>query len=121
MAQPSSHSHNLSWSIYSFLTETPTYILCGILLVGVAFLLSGVYVFLHYIAPKPRPVLLSEKTYVTSTPNGTSAPKRLPCWYDRWLAERRLSEANRAQPPPGSEVPDEFTVPDTGEIGRAHV
>ncbi|KYK59202.1 dolichyl-phosphate beta-glucosyltransferase [Drechmeria coniospora] len=55
--------------------------------------LLSLYLLLRVIAPKPRPAFPSEKTYVTSSPSGTpTAPRQLPCWYDRWLAERRLDE-----------------------------
>ncbi|KAF4592536.1 dolichyl-phosphate beta-glucosyltransferase [Ophiocordyceps camponoti-floridani] len=54
--------------------------------------LFGLFLVLHLVAPKPRPVGSSEKSYVTSTPDGT-VTRRLPCWYDRWLAERRLDES----------------------------
>ena len=48
-------------------------------------------------APKPRGVILSEKTYITSKPDGTATSTRqLPCWYDRWLVERRLQRKRGA-------------------------
>lgn len=38
-------------------------------------------------------MLPSEKTYITTSANGkVSGPHQLPCWYDRWLAERRIAE-----------------------------
>lgn len=53
---------------------------------------------MHLIAPKPRPALQSEKTYITSSPSGRpSGPHQLPCWYDRWIAERRLSEKSSSE------------------------
>lgn len=122
MAQPWSHSQHLFWSLYSFLTESPLYILCLVSIALVVSAVFAVYILLHLLAPKPRPVLPSEKTYITTNPDGTvSAPRRLPCWYDRWIAERHLSETNRNQPPPGSDLPDGFDGPDTGAIEAAQV
>jgi dolichyl-phosphate beta-glucosyltransferase len=50
-------------------------------------------------------VLSSEKKYVTSqsTSRKPSTPRELPCWYDRWLAERQASEAaeDDTSPTPG--------------------
>uniref|UniRef100_A0A8H7NND5 Glycosyltransferase 2-like domain-containing protein n=1 Tax=Bionectria ochroleuca TaxID=29856 RepID=A0A8H7NND5_BIOOC len=63
------------------------------------------FIFLHIVAPKPRAVLSSEKKYVTSqsTSRKPSTPRELPCWYDRWLAERQASEAaeDDTSPTPG--------------------
>ncbi|KOS18058.1 Dolichyl-phosphate beta-glucosyltransferase [Escovopsis weberi] len=65
-----------------------------LLVLFVALALAGLlslFALLHFVAPKPRPVVPSEKTYVTSSPAGSpTSPRPLPCWYDRWLAERRL-------------------------------
>ena len=56
-----------------------------------------------------------EKTYLTTNPDGTtSAPRQLPCWYDRWLADRHLSESQ-------TDGPDGFPTPDTGAIERSGV
>lgn len=78
------------------------------------------YVVLHLIAPKPRLPFPSEKTYITTNPDGTtSSPRPLPCWYDRWLAERHLTSDH--QPIPGSDIPDGYPVPDTGAIEPAEV
>lgn len=71
---------------------------------------------LHLIAPKPRAAFPSEKTYITSSPDATpTAPRPLPCWYDRWLAERRLSEKHAdasadALPDAGSIDPAELRL-----------
>lgn len=44
----------------------------------------------YVLAPTPRPPLPSEKTYITSAPDGsTTAARPLPCWYDEWLAHRK--------------------------------
>ncbi|KAL1892224.1 dolichyl-phosphate beta-glucosyltransferase [Sporothrix stenoceras] len=60
------------------------------------------YLLLCYIAPKPRQPFASEKTYQTSAPpsgnnkEATIVSRQLPCWYDKWLAERHLAEAEAA-------------------------
>lgn len=73
------------------------------------------FVLLHLVAPKPRAVLPSEKTYITSSPSSrATAPRPLPCWYDRWLAERRISE-EKLKP---SEA---YPTPDAGAIEPAEV
>lgn len=70
---------------------------------------------MHLVAPKPRPVHGSEKQYITSDPiTGRSRPKPLPCWYDRWLAERQISEQH-VQPA------EAFPTPDAGNIEPAEV
>ncbi|CAK7263110.1 dolichyl-phosphate beta-glucosyltransferase [Sporothrix epigloea] len=58
------------------------------------------YLLLHHIAPKPRLPFPSEKTYQTSEATGSKGTestvivsRQLPCWYDKWLAERHLAEA----------------------------
>jgi dolichyl-phosphate beta-glucosyltransferase len=49
---------------------------------------------IYLLAPTPRSALPSEKTYITTAPDGsTTRPKPLPCWYDEWLAHRK--EADR--------------------------
>jgi len=120
MAQPGAF-HNLGTYIYSLLLGCPVYLLC---LTALTLCVVGFYIGLYLFAPKPRPALPSEKTYITTNPDGTiSSPRQLPCWYDRWLAERHLNEARNAskQPPQGSDVPDGFHIPDTGAIEAAEV
>lgn len=106
-----------------------TYLQVETVLVGFALLvfLAG-YTLLHLLAPKPRLPFPSEKTYITTNPDGTiSAPRKLPCWHDRWLAEQRLTEKSKRnktdKQPSGSDVPDGFPVPenDTGAIEPAEV
>lgn len=76
---------------------------------------SQLFILLHLVAPKPRPVLPSEKTYITSHPtNGVSSPKQLPCWYDRWIAERKLDEQH-------IHPHEAFPTPDVGSIEPAEV
>lgn len=124
MAQPPSGFQSPGKQLYNLLPEGSLYVLCLVVLtLGVVGFLA-IYLFLHLLAPKPRPVLPSEKTYITTKPDGTvSPPKQLPCWYDRWLAERNLNEARNAgnPPPPDSDIPDGFPVPDTGAIEPAEV
>lgn len=73
---------------------------------------------LHLVAPKPRAAFPSEKTYITSGPDGQpTAPRPLPCWYDRWLAERRLSEKQLSET--GNASGD--TIPDAGVIDPAEL
>lgn len=123
MAQPSSGFQSPGKPLYNMLPDSSLHFICLLVLtLGVLGFLA-IYLFLHLFAPKPRPVLPSEKTYITTKPDGTiSGPKQLPCWYDRWLAERSLNEArNASNPPPGSDIPDGFPVPDTGAIEPAEV
>lgn len=76
--------------------ETPSYILllATISLIGLG--LVSVYLVLLLVAPKPRAPFPSEKTYLTSDPGGAPVSRQLPCWYDRWLSERQLSESAAA-------------------------
>ncbi|KAH7110544.1 nucleotide-diphospho-sugar transferase [Dendryphion nanum] len=55
--------------------------------------LPQLYMALHFVAPTPRDPRRSEKQYVTILPDGkTSDPKELPCWVDKWRAERELAK-----------------------------
>lgn len=76
---------------------------------------SQLYAILHLIAPKPRPVLPSEKTYITTTPDGV-VTRQLPCWHDRWLADRHASEARSK-----NDDPTKTDIADTGSIEPAEV
>ncbi|KAK7927728.1 Glycosyl transferase- family 2 [Apiospora marii] len=76
-----------------------------------------IYAVLHLIAPKPRAVLPSEKTYKTTTSDGKVVTRQLPCWHDRWLAERQASENRETQETDGPLVP----IPDTGSIEPAEI
>ncbi|KAI8948913.1 glycosyltransferase family 2 protein [Xylaria longipes] len=91
-------------------------------LLGAAVVLTAVFyclfALLHYVAPKPRAVVPSERTYITTTPNGKeNVRKQLPCWHDRWLAERRQSEHLERN---GND-PTAALLPNTGAIEPAEV
>ncbi|KEZ41108.1 Glycosyltransferase family 2 protein [Scedosporium apiospermum] len=94
--------------VYAFL-GLPWFVHLSILLAAVPLALVTAYLALHYIAPKPRAPYPSEKTYQTTRPDGTTVSHQLPCWYDNWLAERKLSESE--QPELGK-----FHIPDAGRI-----
>ncbi|KAI1344972.1 family 2 glycosyltransferase [Xylariaceae sp. FL0016] len=98
------------------LKDAPVHILFG---VAVALAVAGFYCLLgilHLIAPKPRAVLPSEKQYITTVPNGKgTATRQLPCWHDRWLAERHKSETQDRN------NPNAAFVPDTGAIEPAQL
>ncbi|XP_044724150.1 glycosyl transferase family 2 domain-containing protein [Hirsutella rhossiliensis] len=100
----------------AWIQATPVPVLLVCFLALVAFALFSIFIFLHLVAPKPRPAFPSEKSYVTSSPSGTpTAPRPLPCWYDRWLAERRLDEER-------VKADDQlFLLPDAGSIEPAEV
>lgn len=52
---------------------------------------------MRFLAPIPRKSLPSEKTYITSSADGTNtSPKQLPCWYDSWSAHRELEQAGNS-------------------------
>ncbi|KAG6176045.1 hypothetical protein E4U27_005549 [Claviceps purpurea] len=77
---------------------------------------TWLFALLHLVAPKPRPSTPSEKTYVTSSPSEEpTTPRQLPCWYDRWLAERRLQKQTQDRPHEG------HLSPDAGSIEPAEV
>ncbi|SPO05983.1 related to dolichyl-phosphate beta-glucosyltransferase [Cephalotrichum gorgonifer] len=94
--------------VYGFLA-LPWFIYVAILLALPPVALLSVYYALHHLAPKPRAPFPSEKTYRTTTPDGTIVTRQLPCWYDTWLAERQHSE--RQQPELGKfHIPDPVTI-----------
>ncbi|KAK2754123.1 putative glycosyl transferase family 2 [Colletotrichum kahawae] len=80
---------------------------------GVALLFLGalglltVFIALPPVAPKPRAVLPSERTYLTSSTSGKPVATPAPCWFDRWFAERRVSETN-------AHLTDPRDLPDSG-------
>ncbi|KAF2277968.1 uncharacterized protein EI97DRAFT_432060 [Westerdykella ornata] len=74
-----------------------------VLVVAAVFLLAALgfwmYLGVHILAPVPRPPRRSEKQYVTILPDGKrSEPKELPCWLDKWAAERELARRKAARP-----------------------
>ncbi|OTB06393.1 glycosyltransferase family 2 protein [Hypoxylon sp. CI-4A] len=102
-------------SLTSFLRETPPHTLFAAFVALVVFAFYSLYAVLHLIAPKPRAALPSERTYITTTPTGT-VTRQLPCWHDRWLADRHASEARSR-----NDDPTQPDIADTGSIEPAEV
>ncbi|KAI0425353.1 glycosyltransferase family 2 protein [Xylaria sp. FL1042] len=104
-------------ALLATVAESPLHLLLGAaVLFGAAF--YSLFALLHLVAPKPRAVTPSEKTYITTSPNSKEIVRRqLPCWHDRWLAERRQSEHLERN---GSNPAAAF-VPNTGAIEPAEV
>ncbi|KAK2594241.1 dolichyl-phosphate beta-glucosyltransferase [Conoideocrella luteorostrata] len=103
-------------SLWAWVQATPAHILLGCFVFLGLFGLLLLFALLHLVAPKPRPATPSEKTYITSSSSGKpTAPRQLPCWYDRWLAERRLQKQTKVRP---HEV---YATPDAGNIEPAEV
>ncbi|KAI5463799.1 nucleotide-diphospho-sugar transferase [Mariannaea sp. PMI_226] len=101
--------------LWAWVQATPVYVLLVLFIALILLGLLALFLLLHLVAPKPRPTFPSEKTYLTSHPvTGRTQPIPLPCWYDRWLAERHLSEG-RVQP---SEA---YPTTDIGSIEPAEV
>lgn len=51
-------------------------------------------------APTPRPPRRSEKQFITILPDGSrSTPKELPCWIDKWTAEKEAAKKEAAKEP----------------------
>ncbi|KAK3177313.1 dolichyl-phosphate beta-glucosyltransferase [Lecanicillium sp. MT-2017a] len=99
----------------AWIQSIPLYLLPLLLITLVAAGLFSLFTLLHLVAPKPRAALPSEKTYITSSPNNKqTSPRPLPCWYDRWLAERRLSEQQ-------VKTSKSQLMPDAGAIEPAEV
>ncbi|KAG6065221.1 hypothetical protein E4U32_007569 [Claviceps aff. humidiphila group G2b] len=95
-------------------TPTHSLVVCFVLLCLLG--LFMLFALLHLVAPKPRSSTPSEKTYVTSSPSGEpTTPRQLPCWYDRWLAERRLQKQTQDRLHAG------HLSPDAGSIEPAEV
>ncbi|KAL7917523.1 glycosyltransferase family 2 protein [Trichoderma austrokoningii] len=93
-----------------WIKATPVPILLGLILALVLVGLAALFILLHLVASKPRRVLSSEKTYITSSPSGKTAPRPLPCWYDRWLAERHLGERSGEATDVGAIEPPELLL-----------
>ncbi|KAF3350098.1 Peptidyl-prolyl cis-trans isomerase ssp-1 [Verticillium dahliae VDG2] len=98
------------------IVHTATHLSWPALVLGFVALLFVAYhallLLLHAIAPKPRAVLPSEKTYSTTTPDSDdTVTHALPCWFDRWLAERQASEtATKLSDPSNVPLPDSGTI-----------
>ncbi|ATY61595.1 Dolichyl-phosphate beta-glucosyltransferase [Cordyceps militaris] len=106
-------------SLAAWIQATPVYVLLALALVLILTGLLTLFALLHLVAPKPRAPFPSEKTYLTSSPDGApTAPRPLPCWYDRWLAERRLSEQQHG---PSDAADPTTTTPDPGTIDPAEL
>ncbi|KAK6852556.1 Glycosyl transferase- family 2 [Apiospora arundinis] len=97
--------------------ETPVHILLLAFVILLVTSFYTIYAVLHLVAPKPRAVISSEKTYKTTTPDGKVVTRQLPCWHDRWLAERHASE-NRTTQEDGAPL---LPIPDTGSIEPADI
>lgn len=99
------------------IAESPVHLLLGVMVVLAATFYS-LFALLHFIAPKPRASFPSEKTYITTVPNSKEIVRRqLPCWHDRWLAERRQSERLEL----AQNGPSAAFTPDSGAIEPAEV
>ncbi|KAA8575973.1 hypothetical protein MFRU_033g00640 [Monilinia fructicola] len=77
--------------IWETLRSTPGHILLLVLVALVGVGLSCIYALLLLVAPVPRLPYVSEKSYTTTTPSGTTETKPLTCWYDNWVAHREAS------------------------------
>ncbi|KAK6085918.1 Dolichyl-phosphate beta-glucosyltransferase [Seiridium cupressi] len=97
-------------TILRVISETPNGVLVrvGVTVALVAFF--SLYAGLHFVAPKPRSVLPRERHYKTTNGQGKWTLHKLPCWHDRWLAERHASETR---------TNDDVYIPDTGAIEPA--
>ncbi|TVY13775.1 Dolichyl-phosphate beta-glucosyltransferase [Lachnellula arida] len=77
---------------------TPLPILLLVLFTTALSTFAFIYVLVFLLAPTPRAPYASEKTYITTTPSGsTTSPKPLPCWHDGWLAHRHEAAAQKAE------------------------
>ncbi|GKU05523.1 dolichyl-phosphate beta-glucosyltransferase [Fusarium langsethiae] len=101
--------------LWTWIEATPVYVLIVLFIGLITLALFELYVILHLVAPKPRPVHPAEKQYITSHPTtGRTQPQPLPCWYDRWLAERQDSEQH-------IKPSEAYPTPDAGNIEPAQV
>ena len=71
-------------------------------------------------------MLPSEKSYITCQTSSSkpTLPAQLPCWYDRWLAERQLSEKQKERQQQASDDSgndEEESIPDGGFIEPAEL
>lgn len=78
--------------------------------------IKQIFITLHLVAPKPRDPFPSEKTYITTNPDGsTSTPRQLPCWYDRWRATSRLQQQTSTSTSYPT-IPAGFPVPENNGL-----
>ncbi|KAI0158795.1 nucleotide-diphospho-sugar transferase [Pestalotiopsis sp. NC0098] len=97
-------------SLLRWISDTPNGILTRIAVAVLLVAFFSLYAGLHLVAPKPRPVYPREKHYKATTGDGKWQLRKLPCWHDRWLAERHASETRTS---------DDVYIPDTGSIEPA--
>jgi dolichyl-phosphate beta-glucosyltransferase len=102
------------WLLLDAIRTMPAHLLFLITGGLASFGLFVLYLLLHWLAPKPRDPFPSEKTYLTTTPDGTAATRQLPCWFDRWRAEGLHLESYPT-------IPAGFPVPNLGDIEPAEV
>lgn len=70
-----------------------------------------IYAAVLFLAPIPRDAFPSERSYITTAPDGsTSKPRPLPCWHEEWLAHRKKAEQE-----------GDYTEKETGTIDNAEV
>ncbi|KAF2715134.1 glycosyltransferase family 2 protein [Pleomassaria siparia CBS 279.74] len=87
----------------------PTYVL--VIALGFITAAAGfwMYMGLHLVAPVPRAPRPTEKQFVSILPDGTrSTPKELPCWIDKWSAEKEVAKRKT-----GSKAPTTTTTTTT--------
>ncbi|KAK4236915.1 glycosyltransferase [Achaetomium macrosporum] len=100
----------LVWLLWESACNRPVHFVLTFILPLAGLAVFCIYIILHIVAPKPRLPFPSEKTYITINPDGTvSAARPLPCWYDRWRAEGRLSQEYPTIPA-GFPVTDQATI-----------
>ncbi|KAL1838735.1 hypothetical protein VTJ49DRAFT_2272 [Mycothermus thermophilus] len=100
----------LVWLLWETACERPVYFLFTTILPLAALAAFCIFITLHLVAPKPRLPFPSEKTYITTNPDGSiSSPRPLPCWYDRWRAEGFLAQEYPTIPK-GFPLPSEPTI-----------
>ncbi|KIN04519.1 glycosyltransferase family 2 protein [Oidiodendron maius Zn] len=85
------------WAAYSSVSETigqtPLPVLLLLFATTVISTILFIYSAVYYFAPTPRAALPSEKTYITTAPDGSTTRARpLPCWHDEWLVHRKEAD-----------------------------
>ncbi|KAK0111389.1 dolichyl-phosphate beta-glucosyltransferase [Cadophora gregata] len=101
----------LLWIIYENFEQTPLPILLILAITTAVTVLTSIYAAVYILAPTPRPPFSSEKTYITTAPDGsTTGPISLPCWHDEWLSHRKEAENIK-----------DFSEKHTGDIEEAQL